>query len=129
MLVIDHERSEHGPQRRKSGNGRLLHCCCVCGRLDTWGDSWSSSYSYKDLEDSIPIPKFCSATCRDKGGADAQDITDEMKKIAKDAEWREPETAYREATSIEKYRDAAHHQKKKRERSNSFTRPKGAGTR
>lgn len=107
MLVPDLERSEPGPQRLKADNGRLLHCCCICGELSTWGACWSSYCSIKEQDDGSPIPKFCSETCRRQGGPIAENVTDEMKRRAKDAEWREPKTAYREATDKEKYTHAA----------------------
>jgi hypothetical protein len=110
MLVVDWDRSEHCPQRRKANNGRLLHCCCICGRLDTWGDTWSCFCSEKELDDEAPIPKFCSRKCQKLGGPDASNVTTEMKREAKDAEWREPHIAYREATDREKYHKAASRQ-------------------
>lgn len=35
--VVDTANSETDPQRRKASNGRLLHCCCICGKLDLCG--------------------------------------------------------------------------------------------
>jgi hypothetical protein len=113
MLVIDSERSEYGPQRRKDASGRRLHCCCICGRLDRWGDGWSCYCSIKDLEDGVPIPKFCSLKCRNRGGPDAANVTEEMKRVAKAAEWREPKIAYREASDIQKYTAAAAEQQRR----------------
>ena len=114
MMVVDSERSERGPQRKKATDGRLLHCCCVCGKLDTWGDSWSCFASYKDMDDGYPYPKFCSDTCADKAGTAAENITLEMKRKAKDAEWREPNTVWRPATHREKYNAAAYDQRRHR---------------
>lgn len=113
MQVIDTERSEYGPQRRRTKDGRRLHCCCICGKLDTWNDYWSYYTSYKEMENDIPYPKFCSTKCREIGGTDAMEVTGEMRRKAKDAEWREPETVYREATDCEKYNSAADAQKPK----------------
>ena len=114
MLVVDGEKSEKGPQRRRANSGRALHCCCICGKLDVWGNSWAAYYSIKELDDGEPIPKFCSEKCRGCGGVAAENITDEMKQKARDAEWRDPEIAWREATAREKYLDAAHKQKRSR---------------
>jgi hypothetical protein len=111
MQVIDSEKSEKGPQRRKTADGRLMHCCCICGKLAPWGEGWSTFCSELELDNSTPIPKFCSEACRQKGGKDAQSVTLDMKKRAKDAEWREPRLAYREATQHEKYAQALYSQK------------------
>jgi len=81
---------EVGPQRRLSGNGLILHCCCICQKLDAWGYHWSAYYSEKDLEDGDPIPKFCSEPCRERGGVSAKNVTQEMKRAARDLEFREP---------------------------------------
>ena len=105
-LVIDWGKSETGPQRRRTAAGRLLHCCCICGRLDTWGLGWSCFCSERELDDEMPIPKFCSEGCREKGGPDAVYVTAAMKQAAKAAEWRAPTIRYREATDAEKYADA-----------------------
>lgn len=105
-LVPDWEKSEHGPQRRKNSLGNLLHCCCICGKLDVWSAGWSAYYSLKDLDDEVPIPKFCSRPCISKGGVDASAVTLAMLRIAKNAEWRNPKIAYRLASSYEKYMDA-----------------------
>lgn len=96
MQVVDTERSENGPQRRKSA-GRLLHCCCICGRLDVWGESWSAFYSYKDLDDCEPIPKCCSEGCRKKAGPRSKNVSAAMIAIAHAAEMREPNIVFREA--------------------------------
>ena len=105
MKVVDWERTERGSQRKRE-NGKLLHCCCICGRLETWGDSWTAYYSMRELDDAVPIPKFCSEKCEKPGGIAAANVTQEMKRKAKNAEWRDPIVFYREATSREKY-DAA----------------------
>jgi hypothetical protein len=114
MLVRDNEKSEIGLQRRKANNGRLLHCCCICGKLDTWGETWSTYCSFKEMDDCAPIPKFCSEWCQKAGGAAASNVTGEMKQRASDAEWREPEAVWREATEREKYNHAAAQQRKPR---------------
>jgi len=111
-LVVDSERSEISQQRRRNAAGRTLHCCCICGKLDTWGDGWSTYCSYRDMDDATPIPKFCSEGCRYKGGPAADAVTDEMKRRANDAEWRDPNIVYRPQTDREKYFDAAHAQRK-----------------
>lgn len=112
MKVVDNERSERGQQRRRNDAGSLLHCCCICGHLDVWGDGWSTYCSEKDLDDGVPIPKFCSSICRDKGGPKASNVTPAMKEAAREAEWREPIAIYREATEAEKYRAACDAQNK-----------------
>jgi hypothetical protein len=113
-LVVDSERSERGQQRRRAGDGRILHACCICGKLDVWNDGWSTYCSWKEIDDEVPIPKFCSDKCREAGGSAARNVTAEMKRMAKDAEWREPTPVYREQTQREKYADAADLQRRKR---------------
>lgn len=110
-LVVDSEKSEISPQRRRDANKRLLHCCCICGAVDRWRDSWTTYCSEADIDDSVPIPKFCSDDCRARGGPKACNVTDAMKKVARDAEWREPKIVYREQTDREKYNDAAYRQR------------------
>lgn len=116
MLVVDLEKSEYGRQRRRSMSGRLIHCCCICGTTDVWSRNWSVWCSIKELDDEAPVSKFCSAACRDKGGPNARNITEEMKRKAKDAEWREPKIVYREANEREKYRAAISAQQKQKPR-------------
>ena len=116
MQVVDWKRSEYGPQRKKTPDGRLLHCCCICGKLEPWNNNWTCYASVKELDDQVPIPKFCSPACRSEGGSRAQKVTKEMKRAAKDLEWRDPITAYREATGGEKYNAAAAQQRRDRER-------------
>lgn len=113
-LVVDYDKSEKGQQRRKDRHGRLIHCCCICLKVDVWRDGWSTYCSIKDMDDCIPIPKFCSTVCRDKGGKSAKGVTDAMKQVARQAEWREPELVYREQTEKEKYWAAARQQRSKR---------------
>lgn len=106
MKVIDHKNSEHGKQRRLDGQGRQIHCCCICGYIGRWTGKWSWFGSDLDLDEGRPIAKFCSDLCKAKAGDNAENVTTEMLQTAKDAEWREPRLAYREATEAEKYRDA-----------------------
>lgn len=106
MQVVDVEKSEHGPQRRKSNGGRLLHCCCICGALEEWGDSWSYYGSLQELDNAEPVAKFCSPLCKETGGIKCSLVTEEMKATAKASEWRDPTIAYRPATEQEKYRAA-----------------------
>jgi len=115
MLVMDLDRSERGRQRRRATNGRLMHCCCICGKVDLWGEGWSTWCSEKDLDDEIPIPKFCSPACREHGGPKARNVTEEMKRKAKDAEWREPKIVWKEATDRQKYAEAKYLQQRDRE--------------
>lgn len=112
-LVVDSEKSEKSPQRRLNHAGRRLHCCCICGDLSVWSDGWSTYCSEADIDDSVPIPKFCSEKCRIKGGPKAIKVTIEMKSVARTAEWREPDIVYREQTELEKYADAAYRQRSK----------------
>jgi hypothetical protein len=112
VLTVDWDKSERGPQRRRAQDGRLLHCCCVCGRLDLWGSGWSMYCSEKEIDDGKPIPKFCSEACRAQGGARAERITEEMKRGGREAEWREPDLVYRTMTDQEKYLDAAAKQRR-----------------
>lgn len=114
MQVVDLSRSENGWQRRRANDGRPLHCCCICGRLDVWGPDWTTFCSLKEIDDGTPIPKFCSKACRMKGGRAAGAVTIEMKIRARDAEWREPRLVYREANELEKYAEALHSQKRRR---------------
>lgn len=109
-LVVDSERSEIPPQRRRNSYGRPLHCCCICGNLDIWRDGWSTYCSEADIDDCVPIPKFCSDGCRAKGGPRAKNVTDAMKAIARAAEMRPPNIVYRDQTEREKYADAAYSQ-------------------
>jgi hypothetical protein len=81
--------ARHGGQRRRTCGGRLLHRCCICGQLDVWGENWSAYYSIKELDDGVPIPKFCSHECRQAGGPAARNVTEKMKQMAKNAEWCE----------------------------------------
>ena len=98
---------EIGKQRRRSQSKQLLHCCCICGKLDMWDDNWSWFGSVKDLDDESAFPKFCSAGCKAAGGEDAYNVTKGMKQKAKDAEWRDPEP-YREPERPRNYNDAAY---------------------
>ncbi len=116
MQVVDTARSERGQQRRKTSDGKLLHCCCICGRLEAWRKDWTAHYSIKDLDDGNPIPKFCSDACKRKGGHRASAVTVEMKQTARNAELREPNIVYREATDEEKYRAAAGQQRREKDR-------------
>lgn len=112
---IDYEKSERGQQRRKCGFS-LLHCCCICGTLAPWDQTWSTYCSIADQEDQIAIPKFCSRICREKGGKKVQHVTIEMKEDARAREWRDPITVYRERemTEREKWQEAIRHQKTRR---------------
>lgn len=111
--VVETAASEVGPQRRKTADGYLLHCCCICGTVAPWGQGWSTYCSYKDIDDAAAIPKFCSEACRTKGGPKSANVTDEMKRNAKAAEWRPPAVVFRDATDKEKYFDALSQQSKR----------------
>lgn len=60
-----------------------LHCCCICGKVDFWGDSWSWYGSVRDEDDDLPVAKFCSKECASKAGRNAENVTDEMKAHAR----------------------------------------------
>lgn len=111
MLVVDWKKSDKGRRRKRAGSS-LLHCCCICGRLDVWGDSWCGFYSLKQLDDGDAIPKFCSQRCAKKAGKRAENVTEEMLAKASAAEWREQMLVYREATDREKYTKALYKQKR-----------------
>jgi len=112
VKVHDWIKSERGPQRRRGAGNRLLHCCCICGTVSLWGKGWSVYCSIRELDDGVPVPKFCSRKCAAKGGPNASNVTAEMRQAAYDAEWREPRAVYRDATDIEKYRAAAAKQRR-----------------
>ena len=71
--------------RRVTPDGRHLHCCCVCGKLEPWSKGWSWYGSYKDLEDCTPVKKFCSDRCRKQEKA----VTPEMAADARRKEHHE----------------------------------------
>jgi hypothetical protein len=100
---------EIGPQRRMTRNGRPLHCCCICGVLAPWADGWSCFTSIQEIENCEPYPKFCSPACRRRGGPDAQNVTQEMKRAAKEQEWRAPKPVYERRS----YHDALAEQKRR----------------
>lgn len=81
---------EIGPQRRVATDGRLLHCCCMCGKLDTWGETWCHYSSIKQVDDGEPIPKFCSDKCKQRGGTNAGRVSAAMRQAARDKEFRPP---------------------------------------
>ena len=110
VKVVDFAKSERGPQRRRSGDNRALHCCCICGVLGVWGEGWTVFCSDRELDEGVAVPKFCSTRCKNKGGLDARNVTPEMRETAKNAEWREPRLAYRDATDQERYRAALNRQ-------------------
>src|SRR5262249_22402485 len=114
MQTVDLEKSEKGQQRRKHADGRLLHCCCICGKLQPWDNNWSTYCSEKEIDDGTAIPKFCSVECRNAGGENASKVTNEMKHKARDSEWREPILIWREMTDKEKYAEAKRRQQEYR---------------
>ena len=75
-------------ERRLDLKGNALHCCCICGKLSPWNGGWDAYYSFKDLDDEIAIPKFCSKECRKAGGPRATNVTHEMKINAREKEYR-----------------------------------------
>lgn len=70
-------------RRRHIGTSRPLHCCCVCGHLDVWNKNWSWYGSYREMEDGVALPKFCSARCKKVGH---RAVTIEMAEEARAAE-------------------------------------------
>lgn len=44
-----------------------LHTCCICGRASPWSDEWSWFGRWQDIDDDLPVKKFCSAPCRAAG--------------------------------------------------------------
>ena len=113
MKVMDLDRSERGPQRRRTSDGRLLHCCCICGTLAPWSNSWVGFYSWQEVDDGKPLAKFCLTECRQNGGINAANVTESMKHRARAAELREPEIVWREPTEAEKYQQAVRRQRPK----------------
>jgi hypothetical protein len=106
---------EFGPQRKRATDGRALHCCCICLKLEPWGPTWSYYASLKEEDDCTPFPKFCSEVCVEKGGPNTRDVTATMKETAKEMEWRDPKP-YQPPPQPRGYNDAAHEQRRERER-------------
>jgi hypothetical protein len=111
---------EFGPQRRMVG-GRPLHCCCICGNLGLWDDGWSWFGSVKDEDEGKPLAKFCTSKCAAKAGPNCENVTEAMKRAAKDAEMRPPKP-YKAPPQRRSYADAAYEQRKQRERQERITR-------
>ena len=111
MQIMDLAASEFGDQRRKQGN-KLLHSCCICGKLDVWGKTWEAYYSIKDMDDCAAIPKFCSVACSMQSGPECRDVTQKMIDDAYAREFRPPNIVYRDMTEKEKYQAALQKQKK-----------------
>ncbi len=80
---------EIGPQRRKA-IGRPLHACCICNNLEVWGSTWSHYSSVEDMDDNAPLAKFCSSVCARKAGPNCENVTEAMKRDARDLEYRPP---------------------------------------
>lgn len=113
MQVVDWDRSERGPQRRRSEEtGKLLHCCCICGNVGVWNLNWNYYGSIKELDDGDPVAKFCNDLCQRQAGKNCENVSLEMKAAAHAKEMREPELVYREATDREKYNAARNQQRR-----------------
>lgn len=39
------------------------HTCSVCQKTEEWGPKWAWYGSYRDLDDGVPVLKFCSPAC------------------------------------------------------------------
>ncbi len=48
----------------KPEDGRRLHTCSMCGRTDTWGDTWEWYGSMREWDDGKPLIKVCSVKCK-----------------------------------------------------------------
>jgi hypothetical protein len=73
--------------RRVTLDGRALHCCCICGRLEPWGPTWSHYSNWIEIDDQKPIAKCCSDDCRAEAGKNCENVTKAMKKRAQDVEF------------------------------------------
>ncbi len=81
--------------RRRTKSGHLLHCCCICSTLEPWGSDWFWYGSYKEEEDGVSIPKFCSQVCKMKGGPNAKNVIRAQRMHAQQMEMVEPMPVYR----------------------------------
>ena len=50
--------------QRRDTKGRPLHRCCMCPSFGPWGDTWEWFGSFRDVEDGVPVAKFCAPDCR-----------------------------------------------------------------
>lgn len=57
------ERWQEGMGRR-SLTGRRLWRCWHCDSLEPWSPEHGGYWSIKEEEDGLPLPIFCSETCR-----------------------------------------------------------------
>lgn len=69
--------------RRKSLDGKQLHSCVVCEKLEPWSDDWKYWGSVKDVDDGVAVAKFCSDKCRKHRMA----VTPDMCEDARKREW------------------------------------------
>lgn len=49
--------------RRRTPEGRALHSCVVCEKLEPWSDEWKWWGSLNDVDDGEALAKFCSDKC------------------------------------------------------------------
>ena len=70
--------------RKRAHTGAVLHCCVVCGALEPWSDDWSWYGSYEEMDDGVPLQKFCSQKCVKNVRA----VTIEMCAEAREHEYR-----------------------------------------
>lgn len=106
---------EIGPQRRTALGGRPLHACCICNNVELWRATWSHHSSIKDMDDCAPLAKFCSSACARKAGPNCENVTEAMKRAARDLEFRPPKP-YVEPPRPRVYGDAVADQRRAKER-------------
>lgn len=49
--------------RLKTAEGRTIYTCDRCAKTEPWGDEWVWYGSYKDLDDGVKVPHYCSQAC------------------------------------------------------------------
>jgi hypothetical protein len=47
---------------------KRLHQCSICKKIDTWSNTWVWEGSYAQIEDKIPVKKYCSRPCAQRTG-------------------------------------------------------------
>ena len=51
-------------RRKRTPDGRAIHCCSTCGHRAPWDENWEWYGSYKDIDEGTPVAKFCSEKCK-----------------------------------------------------------------
>lgn len=88
MAAYVREHSRIGEKiRRRALDGRMLHACCVCRVVAPWSEGWSSFCSMREIDEGLPIAKFCSEACAESAGPKCERITEKMKEEARDLEY------------------------------------------